>query len=164
MYINNNQTSTEYDNNFKLPEVVKVKDSFFNFTNNGELYCVSDGTVTNTIITSLCSVVFNKTSFFIKSGDKYTQIYVVGGNATVLDSKSKKKKDLKEGEYLVVTPQVILNAREATVTKMGNSFSIKEVDDEEKDAHNKSIQTLKSKLDNTLFVNYGQNIFGFKLK
>jgi hypothetical protein len=23
---------------------------------------------------------------------------------------------------------------------------------------------LKSKLDNTLFVNYGQNIFGFKLK
>jgi hypothetical protein len=65
---------------------------------------------------------------------------------------------------LVVTPQVILNAREATVTKMGNSFSIKEVEDEEKDAHNKSIQTLKVKLDNTLFVNYGQNIFGFKLK
>ena len=83
---------------------------------------------------------------------------------TVLDNKSKKKKDLKEGDYLVVTPQVILNAREATVTKMGNSFSIKEVEDEEKDAHNKSIQTLKSKLDNTLFVNYGQNIFGFKLK
>lgn len=159
-----NQTSTEYDNNFKLPEVVKVKDAMFNFTSNGELYCVSESATTNTILTSLCSIVFNKTSFFIKSGDKYTQIYVVGGNATVLDSKSKKKKDLKEGDYLVVTPQVILNAREATVTKMGNSFSIKEVEDEEKDAHNKSIQTLKSKLDNTLFVNYGQNIFGFKLK
>jgi len=159
-----NQTSTEYDNNLKLPEVVKVKDAMFNFTSNGELYCVSESATTNTILTSLCSVVFNKTSFFIKSGDKYTQIYVVGGNATVLDSKSKKKKDLKEGDYLVVTPQVILNAREATVTKMGNSFSIKEVEDEEKDAHNKSIQTLKSKLDNTLFVNYGQNIFGFKLK
>jgi len=159
-----NQTSTEYDNNFKLPEVVKVKDAMFNFTSNGELYCVSESATTNTILTSLCSVVFNKTSFFIKSGDKYTQIYVVGGNATVLDSKSKKKKDLKEGDYLVVTPQVILNAREATVTKMGNSFSIKEVEDEEKDAHSKSIQTLKVKLDNTLFVNYGQNIFGFKLK
>ena len=65
---------------------------------------------------------------------------------------------------MVVTPQVILNAREATVTKMGNSFSIKEVEDEEKDAHSKAIQTLKVKLDNTLFVNYGQNIFGFKLK
>lgn len=159
-----NQTSTEYDNNFKLPEVVKVKDAMFNFTSNGELYCVSESATTNTILTSLCSIVFNKTSFFIKSGDKYTQIYVVGGNVTVLDSKSKKKKDLKEGDYLVVTPQVILNAREATVTKMGNSFSIKEVEEEEKDAHNKSIQTLKSKLDNTLFVNYGQNIFGFKLK
>ena len=159
-----NQTSTEYDNNFKLPEVVKVKDAMFNFTSNGELYCVSESATTNTILTSLCSIVFNKTSFFIKSGDKYTQIYVVGGNVTVLDSKSKKKKDLKEGDYLVVTPQVILNAREATVTKMGNSFSIKEVEEEEKYAHNKSIQTLKSKLDNTLFVNYGQNIFGFKLK
>ena len=159
-----NQTSTEYDNNFKLPEVIKVKDAMFNFTSNGELYCVSESATTNAILTSLCSIVFNKTSFFIKSGDKYTQIYVVGGNVTVLDSKSKKKKDLKEGDYLVVTPQVILNAREATVTKMGNSFSIKEVEDEEKDAHSKSIQTLKSKLDNTLFVNYEQNIFGFKLK
>ena len=159
-----NQTSTEYDNNFKLPEVIKVKDAMFNFTSNGELYCVSESATTNTILTSLCSIVFNKTSFFIKSGDKYTQIYVVGGNVTVLDSKSKKKKDLKEGDYLVVTPQVILNARETTVTKMGNSFSIKEVEDEEKDAHSKSIQTLKSKLDNTLFVNYEQNIFGFKLK
>jgi hypothetical protein len=47
---------------------------------------------------------------------------------------------------------------------LGNSFSIKEVEDEEKEAHTKSIQSLKSKLDNTLFVNYGQNIFGFKLK
>jgi ribosomal 50S subunit-recycling heat shock protein len=91
-------------------------------------------------------------------------LYVVGGNITVLDNKSKKKKDLKEGDYLVVTPQVILNPREATVTKLGNSFSIKEVEDEEKEAHTKSIQSLKSKLDNTLFANYGQNIFGFKLK
>jgi len=159
-----NQTSTEYNNDFKLPSVIVIKDSLFNFTNNGELYCVSESGPTNTILTSLCSIVFNKTSFFLKSSDKYTQLYVVGGNITVLDNKSKKKKDLKEGDYLVVTPQVILNPREATVTKLGNSFSIKEVEDEEKEAHTKSIQSLKSKLDNTLFVNYGQNIFGFKLK
>lgn len=57
-----------------------------------------------------------------------------------------------------------MSAREANVTKLGNSFSVKEVEDEEKEVHNKELVLLKSKLDNTLFVNYGQNIFGFKLK
>jgi len=81
-----------------------------------------------------------------------------------LDNKSKKKKELKSGDYLVVTPQVVMNAREASVTKLGNSFSVKEVEDEEKEVHSKELTVLKSKLDNTLFVNHGQNIFGFKLK
>ena len=35
-----NQTSTEYVNDFKLPQIIKVKDAMFNFTSNGELYCV----------------------------------------------------------------------------------------------------------------------------
>jgi len=81
-----------------------------------------------------------------------------------LDNKSKKKKELKSGDYLVVTPQVVMNAREASVTKLGNSFSVKEVEDEEKEVHSKESTTLKSKLDNTLFANYGQNIFGIKLQ
>jgi len=159
-----NQTSTEYVNDFKLPEIVKVKDAMFNFTLNGELYCVSESTNFNTLLTSLCSVAFTQSSFFIKSNEKYTHIYVVSGNVTALDNKSKKKKELKSGDYLVVTPQIIMSAREASVTKLGNSFSVKEVEDEEKEVHNKELTILKSKLDNTLFVNYGQNIFGFKLK
>jgi hypothetical protein len=57
-----------------------------------------------------------------------------------------------------------MSAREASVTKLGNSFSVKEVEDEEKEVHSKELSTLKSKLDNTLFVNYGQNIFGIKLQ
>ena len=65
---------------------------------------------------------------------------------------------------MVVTPQVIMNAREASVTKLGNSFSVKEVEDEEKEVHSKELIALKSKLDNTLFVNYGQNISGIKLQ
>lgn len=159
-----NQTSTEYVNDFKLPDVVKVKDAMFNFTSNGELYCVSESTNLNTILTSLCSVAFTQSSFFVKSNEKYTHLYVVSGTATALDNKSKKKKELKAGDYLVVTPQIIMSAREANVTKLGNSFSVKEVEDEEKEVHNKELVLLKSKLDNTLFVNYGQNIFGFKLK
>jgi hypothetical protein len=83
---------------------------------------------------------------------------------TALDNKSKKKKELKSGDYLVVTPQIIMNAREASVTRLGNSFSVKEVEDEEKEFHSKDLDVLRSKLDNTLFVNLGQNIFGFKLK
>lgn len=159
-----NQTSTEYVNDFKLPDVVKVKDAMFNFTVNGELYCVSESTNLNTLLTTLCSVTFKQSSFFVKSNEKYTHLYVVSGTVTVLDNKSKKKKELKDGDYLVVTPQIVMSAREASVTKLGNSFSVKEVEDEEKEVHIKELILLKSKLDNTLFVNYGQNIFGIKLK
>ena len=159
-----NQTSTEYVNDFKLPEVVKVKDAMFNFTLNGELYCVSESTNLNTLLTTLCSVAFSQSTFFVKSNEKFTHVYVMSGNVTVLDNKSKKKKELKSGDYLVVTPQIVMSAREASVTKLGNSFSVKEVEDEEKEVHSKELATLKSKLDNTLFVNYNQNIFGIKLK
>jgi hypothetical protein len=159
-----NQTSTEYVNDFKLPEVVKVKDAMFNFTVNGELYCVSESTNLNTLLTTLCSITFSQSTFFVKSNEKFTHVYVVSGNVTVLDNKSKKKKELKSGDYLVVTPQIVMSAREASVTKLGNSFSVKEVEDEEKEVHSKELSTLKSKLDNTLFVNYGQNIFGIKLQ
>ena len=159
-----NQTSTEYVNDFTLPQVVKVKDAMFNFTSNGELYCVSESTNVNTLLTSLCSVAFTQSSFFVKSNEKYTHLYVVNGTVTALDNKSKKKKELKAGDYLVVTPQIVMSAREASVTKLGNSFSVKEVEEEEKEVHSKELVTLKSKLDNTLFVNHGQNIFGFKLK
>ena len=82
---------------------------------------------------------------------------------TVFDNKSKKKKDLNVGDYLVITPQVILSPREAKVTSSGNSFSVKEVEDDEKQAHAKEIELLQVKLKDTLFVNYGQNIFGVKL-
>jgi len=159
-----NQTSTEYVNDFKLPEVVKVKDAMFNFTVNGELYCVSESTNLNTLLTTLCSITFSQSTFFVKSNEKFTHVYVVSGNVTVLDNKSKKKKELKSGDYLVVTPQIVMSAREASVTKLGNSFSVKEVEDEEKEVHSKELSTLKSKLDNTLFANYGQNIFGIKLQ
>lgn len=159
-----NQTSTEYVNDFTLPQVVKVKDAMFNFTSNGELYCVSESTNVNTLLTALCSVTFGQSSFFVKSNEKYTHLYVVSGTVTALDNKSKKKRELKSGDYLVVTPQIVMSAREASVTKLGNSFSVKEVEEEEKEVHSKELTTLKSKLDNTLFVNYGQNIFGFKLK
>jgi hypothetical protein len=159
-----NQTSTEYVNDFKLPEVVKVKDAMFNFTVNGELYCVSESTNLNTLLTTLCSITFSQSTFFVKSNEKFTHVYVVSGNVTVLDNKSKKKKELKSGDYLVVTPQIVMSAREASVTKLGNSFSVKEVEDEEKEVHSKESTTLKSKLDNTLFANYGQNIFGIKLQ
>lgn len=87
------------------------------------------------------------------------------GKATVLDANnSKKKKELKEGDFLVITPQASLSPREATIKTSGNSFSIKEVEDVEKEVHTGELKNLQSKLDNVLFVNYGNNIFGFKLK
>lgn len=153
----------EYTNDFVLPAVVNVKDHVFNFSYQGELYCVSESSKQSTIGTSMNMIVFDRTKLFVKAGDKFTHVYVLEGTATVLDNKSKKKKVLKAGDYLVITPQATLSPREATVTSLGNSFSIKEVEDVERDAHAAEIKTLQSKLDNVLFVNYGTNIFGVKL-
>lgn len=152
-----------YANNFDLPKVVQVTDSLFTFSLMGQLYVVSDYTKSSTIATSMANVSYTKAKFFIKAGEKYTQVYVIDGSVVVYDSKSKKKKDLKSGDYLVITPQVTLSPRETKVSSSGNSFSIKEIEDEEKQAHDKEISSLESKLKNTLFVNYGSNIFGVKL-
>ena len=160
-----NATQTEYVNNFSLPEVVKIKDHSLNFSTQGELYVISESEKTVTIGTSMALIIFDKAKLFVKSGEKFTQVYVVEGKAVVLDAKSsKKKKELKDGDFLVITPQASLSPREASVKNMGNSFSIKEVEDVEKEVHTAELKTLQSKLDNVLFVNYGSNIFGFKLK
>ena len=158
------QTQTTYENDFKLPNVVKVKESSFNFTFDGEIYCVNDTTNVYNIGTAMGFINFGKSKFFAKSGTKYTHVYVVEGTITVLDNKSSKKKELKQGDYLVITPQVNFSPRANTVAVSGNSFSIKEVDDTEKDIHTKELEKLKNKLDNVLFVSYSTNIFGIKLK
>lgn len=160
-----NSDDIKYVNDFKLPSVIHVKESSFNLSINGEVYVVSESTNQNVIGTSMVNISFDKAKLFVKSGDKYTQVYIDEGKALVSDSKSsKKKKELKSGDYLVVTPQIVLNARDATVKSSGNSFSIKETDDEELKLHKSSLINLQSKLDNTLFVNYNKNIFGIKLK
>lgn len=160
-----NVTQTEYVNNFSLPEVVKIKDHSFNFSTQGELYIISESDKQVTVGTSMALIIFDKAKLFVKSGEKFTQVYVVEGKAIVLDAKSsKKKKELKDGDFLVITPQASLSPREASIKTSGSSFSIKEVEDVEKEVHTAELKTLQSKLDNVLFVNYGFNIFGFKLK
>ena len=146
-----------------VPHVVKIKDSSFNFSLLGQLYVVSESDKTSIIGTGVGNIAYDKAKLFIKAGEKYTHVYVVEGKVIVYDNKSKKKKDLKEGDYLVITPQVALSPREAKVTSSGNSFSVKEVEDEEKQVHIKEIEVLQRKLKDTLFVNYGSNIFGVKL-
>lgn len=158
-----NVTPTEYVNDFKLPEVLKIKDSQFNFSFQGELYCASESAKQSVIATSMSTIVFDKATLFIKAGDKFTHVYLVDGKVTVLDNKSKKKKELKPNDYLVITPQATLSPKDSTVRNLGNSFSIKEVEDVEKDAHVVEIKALQTKLSNVLFVNYGTNIFGLKL-
>lgn len=159
----NDDSSITYTDKFDLPKVVKVSNSSFNFSLMGQLYVVSDYDKLSTIGTSMANISFTKAKLFIKCGEKYTQVYVVEGTSSVYDTKSKKKKDLKAGDYLVITPQVVLSAREARVTSSGNSFSIKEIEEEEKQAHDKEINVIESKLKNTIFVNYSTNIFGVKL-
>lgn len=159
-----NETPIEYINNFKLSEVVKVKSSMFNFSVQGEVYCVSESTNQTIIGTTMGNVVIQNAKVFIKGGETYTHVYVIDGKVTVLDSKSsKKKKELKQGDYLVITPQIAINPKDIKISGMGNSFSVKEVEDVEKDLHLNQIQYLKNKLDNVLFVNYKNEIFGIKI-
>ena len=130
----------------------------------GQLYVVSEHTKQSTIGTSMGNIVYEKAKFFVKAGEKYTHVYAVEGKITVLDTKSSKKKELKVGDYLVITPQVNLSPRSNIGITSGNSFSIKEVEDLEKDIHLKELEKLNNKLDNVLFINYGKSIFGIKLK
>lgn len=155
----------QYHNDFNMPSVVKVKESLFNLSFNGELYVLSKNTNQNVIGTSMVNISFGKAELFIKSGEKYTQVFVNDGVVTVLDNKSnKKKKELKSGDYLVVTPQIVLNPKESSLKNAGSSFSIKETDNEEIQIHKNTFDNLQNVLNNTLFVNYGTNIFGVKLK
>ncbi len=154
----------KYANDFKLPEVIKINESLFAPSVNGEVYVISESDKQNMIGTSMANILFNKAKLFIKSADKYTHVYVQEGKCVVQDSKSsKKKKELKEGDYLVVTPQIVMSAKDARVTT-GNSFSVKDIEDEEKGYHKKELDTLQNKLDNVLFVNYNSDIFGVKIK
>lgn len=152
-----------YVSDSSIPHVVKVKDSSFSFSLLGQLYVVSESDKSSIIGTSVANIAYDKAKLFIKAGEKYAHVYVVEGKAIVYDNKSKKKKELKEGDYLVITPQVSLSPRESTITTSGNSFSVKEVEDEEKQIHTKQIETLQGKLKDTIFINYGSNIFGVKL-
>jgi hypothetical protein len=158
------QYETTYKNDFKLPTLVIVKESNFNFSFDGEIYCINDTTNEYNIGTSMGFINFGKAKFFAKSGTKYTHVYLVEGKITVLDSKSNKRKELKPDNYLVITPQINLSPRSNNAINPGNSFSIREVEDLEKEIHVKELNKLKNKLDNVLFINYDTNIFGIKLQ
>ena len=155
----------KYVNDFKLPEVIKINESLFTPSVNGEVYVISESDKQNMIGTSMANILFNKAKLFIKSADKYTHVYVSEGKCIVQDSKSsKKKKELKEGDYLVVTPQIIMSAKEARITTSGNSFSTKDIEDEEKTYHKQELDSLQNKLNNVLFINFNKDIFGIKIK
>jgi len=161
-----NETDTEYVNDFVLPEVINIKNHFFNFSSMGQSYVISESEPSVTIGTSMAMILFSKAKLYVNSGEKFTQVYVLEGDVVVLDNKSsKKKKELKAGDYLVVTPQAIMSPKQRALSRnLGSSFSIKDVDDVEKEIHENEINALQAKLDNVIFVNYDKNIFGFKVK
>lgn len=53
-----NQTPIEYNNTFKLPEIIKLKEAAFNFTVDGVLYCASKCQNQTTIGTPLGFITF----------------------------------------------------------------------------------------------------------
>lgn len=157
------ESDVTYDTN-TIPNIVKLENSTLILSVTGECYVVNDSENTVMVGTPMANIQFNKSKVFIKSGDKYTHVYNIEGKITVFDSKSRKKKELKEKDYLVITPQISMNPRDAKLTIGGNSFSVKEVDEDEVVHHTKETSILQSKLDNVLFINHNKEVFGIKLK
>lgn len=160
-----NDYNIVYTNNFKLPQNLYVNKSEFTFSFIGEIYCSSIITNQTIVSTPMANIVFNKSSLFIKSDKKLTHVYIIDGSATVLDSKSKKKKEINTGTYLVVTPKPNMDARGMYgIRNNSNIFSIRELDDNDIKEFIQVKDTLIKNLNNVLFVNYDTNIFGIKIK
>ena len=105
-----NEYELSFTNNFKLPQVLKAKETALNFSFNGEIYCKANSPSDINIGTSLAFITFKNASVFIKSEKRLTHVYVIKGEVLVTDSKSsKKKKELKENDYLVITPRPVTN-------------------------------------------------------
>lgn len=157
----------EYKNDPNIPELVNINKSDFIFSFNGSIYIKSLTSQTNIINTKLANIKFTEATLFVRSENKYTHVYVINGTATVIDSKSfKKQKELKQGDYLVVTPKINLtNGKGMTVNQStGNSFSMRELEDDENSSFNEFDKILKDCLDKSLFINMDSNIFGVKVK
>ena len=156
----------EYKNNPEVPELVNINKSDFIFSFIGSIYCKSLSTKTNIINTKLANILFSEATLFVRSDPKYTHIYVINGTATVIDSKStKKQKELKEGDYLVVTPKINLSNGKgmAINTSSGNSFSMREIEDDENSSFNEFDKILQRCLDKSLFININSSIIGIKV-
>lgn len=157
-----NEYDILYTNNFKLPEELSVKESTFTASLFGELYCTSKSTNQSIISTPMAHVVFNNTSLFIKAEKRITHVYVMSGTAIMIDTSSKKKKEIATGEYYVILPRPSLNSAKGMNQQTGNMFSKRDLDEEDTTTFNTFNTLLNDVIKSTLFINYNTNIFGIK--
>lgn len=161
-----NEFPIEFDNNFVNPENVLVKSASPSFSiSTGQVFVLQrEENVDATIMTSLALVNFQNAKLFIKTDPKYTAVYVFDGIATILETKGKKAKEITAGNALVVTPSPsfispkIPPRRYHTMTEA----TVQDLDIGEEQDINKLFNDLQYSFNNTIFVNYGTNIFGIK--
>jgi len=161
-----NEFEQTFQNDFKNPENVIVKESLANFSvSQGQLFVLQrDENVNATVMTTLALVNFQNAKFFLKTDPKYTAVYVYDGNVTVLETKGKKAKVIEAGNVLVVTPAPAFVSPKMTPRRYHTmtETTVDELNIGEEQDIEKLFTDLQYSLDNTIFVNYGTDIFGIK--
>ena len=161
-----NEFPLTFQNNFGNPENVIVKESAPVFSvSEGQIFVLQrDENVNATIMTALALINFQNAKLFLKTDPKYTSVYVFDGKATVLETKGKKAQEITSGNVLVITPAPsfvsprIPPRRYHTMTES----SVAELNIGEEQDINKLFADLQYSFNNTIFVNYGTNVFGIK--
>jgi len=161
-----NEFDQTYENDFVNPENVIVKDSIVNFSvSTGQLFVIQrDENVDATVMTSLALVNFKNAKFFLKTTPKYTAVYVYEGSVIILETKGKKAKELLAGGVMVVTPAPRFMSPKIPPRRYHtmSESSIEDLDAGEEQDMRQLFTDLQFSFDNTIFVNYGDQVFGIK--
>lgn len=163
-----NEFNIEFENDFKKPEHLIVKDAFANFSVfEGELYVIQRAeNVNTTILTPLANVNFGESKIFIKTSPEYTTVYVFDGVVYLYETKGNKMYQVAKDTVVTVTPSP---KSWGVRSPIGNNHTFTEYTfDKLQIGSKEEISQLYSKLqysfDNTIFINFGNQIFGVKYK
>jgi hypothetical protein len=91
-------------------------------------------------------------------------VYVYEGSVIILETKGKRAKEVRAGNVMVVTPAPLFMSPKIPARRHHtmSTSSIDELNIGEEQDINDLFRNLQFSFDNTIFVNYGEEVFGIK--
>lgn len=161
-----NEFDIEFENDFENPEHLIVKDAIANFSVfEGELYVIQRAeNVNTTIMTPLANINFGESKIFIKTSTEYTTVYVFEGVVFLYETKGNKMYQVAKDTVITVSPAP---KTWGVRSPIGNNHTFTEYDLNKLEIGTKQdlsdlYKKLQYSFDNTIFVNFGQQIVGIK--